>query len=137
MNKILCLAAFFVGLTASATITTTNTLNPTTLSGTPSAPATNNSTPVIVGYVNFRFNPNFVINQAGLVSVTGFTNYLKFSLDTNTAFGTIAATNLFSATNSASLTVSPANLSIPVYGWTQTVVTNSTTVWQSVVTGTP
>ena len=138
MKNTLMLCLCLLAASVRAGITITNTLAPTTLAGTPTALVTNNSTPVIVGYASFRFNPNFVINQGGLNTTNSFTNYTKLSLDTNTAFGVVVSTNLFASTNAGSITVpAPNNQTIPIWGWTQTVVSNSTVVWQQVVTQTP
>ena len=124
---------------ADATITTTNTLNPTTLAGTPTTPVTNYSAPVIVGYVSFRYNPNLIINQSGLNLTNSFTNFTQLSLTTNVTdalASVVTTTNLFAVTNQGSLTI-PLSGQWPVYAWTQTIVTNSTVVWQSAILTTP
>jgi len=138
MKKTLIFCACLLSISAQAGLTVVNTLNPTTLAGTPSVLVTNNSSPVIVGYASFRFSPNFVINQGGLNNTNSFVNYTKLSFDTNADFGVVVSTNLFSTTNASALTVpAPTSQTIPIYGWTQTVVSNSTVVWQQVVTQTP
>ena len=139
--KNLIIALFLLAFSAVSfgTITTTNTLSPTTLAGTPALTVTNYSAPVVVGYVSFRYNPNFVINQAGLNTTNSFTNYTTLSLTTNSAdpAGWFQnSTNLFATTNQGSLTI-PLSGTIPVYGWTQTITTNSTLVWQQVILTTP
>jgi len=137
MKTTLILCACLLSIAAQAAITVTNTLNPTTISGSPSSPGTNYSTPVIVGYVSFRFNPNFVISQGGLNTTNSAVFYTYVDATTNISFSQCIATNTFSATNSGSITVLPANVTVPIYGWNETIVTNGTTVWQSVITGTP
>ena len=132
---IIALAAF-LGFESFAqpTSVSTNTLNPTTLAGTPAMFVTNYSTPVIVGYLAYSGNPQFVVNQNGLNTTNSFTNYTQFSLSTNVATGLNVTTNTFAATNAASLTPTlPTSQTVPIYGWTQTIVTNSTLVWQSVL----
>ena len=138
-NLIISLFLLVAVSVAFGTITTTNTLTPTTLAGTPAATVTNYSAPVVVGYVSFRYTPNFVINQAGLNTTNSFTNYTILSLTTN--YGDSAgwfnnSTNLFAVTNQGALTI-PLSGTVPVYGWTQTIVTNSTLVWQQAIFTTP
>jgi hypothetical protein len=138
-NLIISLFLLMYVAVSFGTITTTNTLSPTTLAGTPALTVTNYSAPVVVGYVGFRYNPNFVINQAGLNTTNSFTNYTILSLTTNVgdpAGWFNNSTNLFAVTNQGSLTI-PLSGTVPVYGWTQTIVTNSTVVWQSAITTTP
>lgn len=132
---ICCLAVCAVA--ARATITTTNTLPPTVITGTPAAIGTNFSAPVIVGYVQFRYAPNFVISHNGLLTTNTAIFYTQISASSATATGQTIATNTFAVTNAASATVVPGTVTVPIYGWVQTVVTNNTTVWQSVITTTP
>jgi len=138
MKNLILAGLCLLAAAAQATITITNTLNPTTISGTPSVPGTNYSTPVVVGYVTFRFNPNFIINQGGLNSTNSALFLTKISTDTNTLYGQCISTNTFPSTNAGALSVLPGNAtSIPIYGWQETIVTNNTTVWHQVITGTP
>ena len=122
---------------AFATITTTNVLNPTTVTGAPTAPGTNYSTPVIVGYVSFRYAPNFIINQGGLNTTNSATFYTLVGDSPNPTNETCIATNTFALTNAASATVIPSTITVPIYGTVETVVTNNTLVWHQVITTTP
>ena len=122
---------------ASAGLTTTNTLVPTTISGSPTSPGTNFSTPVIVGYVSFRYAPNLVINQGGLNTTNSAAFFTLVGTGTNPTNETCISTNTFNSTASGSISVTPASITVPIYGCVMTVVTNGTQVWQQVITTTP
>lgn len=133
MKKILIISTFgFAAMFClAAGIVNTVTLPPTTLAGTPAVLVTNDSAPVVVGYIAFRNNPNLVMNHNGIYTTNGLKFHGVLSLSTNTQYGVLATTNTFSTTNAAGVSVALGG-QIPVYGWARTITSNNVVVWQSV-----
>lgn len=140
MKKTIVLIIFTVCAMLSGraqTAVSTNILTPVTLNGTPASPGTNYSTPVVIGYISYRYNPNFVVNQGGLLGTNSAVFNILVGASTNPASDAVLGTLTFPATNAASLNFQLSSYQQPIYGIVQSVVTNNTLIWHQFVNTPP
>ena len=136
-NLFLTLAICFAASGARATITTTNFLNPTTLTGTPAAIVTNYGFPLLIGYV---FVPNPPSTQV-YHSVLTTTNDILWNLQVGTSANSNQMTTvltLYPTTNALETIVAPPNTTkIALYSQVQTIATNTVTTYSTAIFNNP
>lgn len=118
---------------ARAGITVSNVLDNASVNNT-----TNYGTPVFIGYAYVANVPTMDIYQRGLVNTNAANWILATGIGTNTTNFVVSGSPVYSTTtNAAHVTISGAQLKIPIYATVVTVTTNNVTNSISAIFQTP
>lgn len=139
MKKLILVPILFLALILSVTtlIGGISSSNMVTYA-TQSTGTTNNGVPVLLGTAYIPTTPSFVISDGGIVTGTnGLLVYIKFGLGTNIANASTVATYTKTSTNAEDGVVTPAGITVSVYGFTQVIAVTNATVGTKAIFQTP